>query len=250
MKHSLMAVGLLAGWFGSGISGDGLLKTETRPVSGFSCVANETPFPMNVSRGDGFVVSLNVDSNLLPLVETVVDRGCLRVSIREGTHVTSVHGSISVALPTLTGAAVAGPGSMSVRGFPSLALLDLTVGGSGSLTFDGTVSACSASLSGSGRIALSGHAERLKIAATGSGSFEAAAFRTNDLKAVLNGSGSTSVASTGDTDIALIGSGIVRAELAGGTARVHVTGSGQVHWTGPAHMDAASVSGSGRIVHD
>ena len=79
---------------------------------------------------------------------------------------------------------------------------------------------------------------------------EAAAFPVKDLKAVLIGSSTASVCANGGTDIDLTGSGIVRAELTGGTARVHVTGSGQVHWTGLAHMDSAVVSGSGRIVHD
>ena len=244
-----MAVGLLAGWLGHGISGNGILKSESRAAAGFTCVANETPFSVNVNRGDGFAVTLDVDSNLLPFVETEVEDGCLRVSIQEGVNVAAVHGAIDVVLPALTGAAVEGSGAMNVRGFPSLASLDLAVRGSGMLRFAGDVSACSTSVSGSGRMALSGRAERLKAAVEGSGALEAGDFPAKDLEVTVRGSGTASVSANGDSAIDIAGSGIVRAKLTGGTARARVRGSGQVQWTGLARMDSA-VSGSGRIVHD
>jgi putative autotransporter adhesin-like protein len=60
--------------------GNGRPATETRPLEGFGDVESKGARDVRVEHGDAFLVAVNIDANLLPLVETHVAGGTLQIS--------------------------------------------------------------------------------------------------------------------------------------------------------------------------
>jgi hypothetical protein len=77
------------GWFERAFSlnstaGSGKLQTETREVSGFQGVAVKGPMKVVLRQGTREGVAVSADDNLLPLIETTVERGMLKIGPKKG----------------------------------------------------------------------------------------------------------------------------------------------------------------------
>jgi hypothetical protein len=83
----LTALVILAGCSRPGIKGDGVIKTETRPVADFSKIAVTGHYEIQWSSGKP-ALSIAVDQNLLALVKTVVSGDTLRVDSAEKVNPT------------------------------------------------------------------------------------------------------------------------------------------------------------------
>ena len=62
------------------IHGDRHPTTETRPLERFVDVESKGALDVRVEQGDTFLVAVNIDANLLPLVGTHVAGGTLQIS--------------------------------------------------------------------------------------------------------------------------------------------------------------------------
>jgi hypothetical protein len=69
---------MIAGCSRSAIRGDGVIKTQTRPVAEFSKIEVAGSYDIQWSTGTP-ALSISVDDNLLPLVRTVVSGRTLRI---------------------------------------------------------------------------------------------------------------------------------------------------------------------------
>lgn len=212
---------------GGGTTGDGKKVTQPREVGAFSRVRLEGALDARVTVGPARAVSVTIDQNLQPLVETRVEGDTLVVSARELSW--QGDGRVDISVPALRGFAIRGSGDAAIEGGEGD--LSLSISGSGDLGWRGRAGALEAAVSGSGDMRLSGTAASVEIAVAGSGDVLA-----RDLEA-------------GRADVSVAGSGDVEVRLAGGPLRASVAGSGDVVWYGEGRVEQASAAGSGEIVH-
>ena len=212
----------------SSVRGNGEPAMEIRSLEGFVDVDSKGSLDVRVEQSDTFSIAVNIDSNLLPLVETRVVGSTLLITSDQhlSTHLPGPH--ISVKMPRVAGAYLSGSGHVAVLSVNESNPVALRLSGSGALDFDGTAPVVDVDVSGSGDVNLAGSTDRLSADLAGSGGIDAA-----NLPARAG-------------SIALSGSGNVRATI-NGPADVSVSGSGDVDLYGDVELQRSSKSGSGAI---
>src|SRR4051794_29395751 len=74
-----------AAW--SSVKGNGVKRTETRTVSGFTGIALSVPGQLEVRLGPTESVTIETDENILPLIETTVTHGSLQIRTPRGQDI-------------------------------------------------------------------------------------------------------------------------------------------------------------------
>lgn len=199
-----------------GIPGQGSGGTRTYAASGFTEIELAGSDQVDVRVGPGFSVRADGDADVLDHLKITRDGNTLRVS---RFNTSGWHGSgkarISVTLPALAGASVAGSGDMTVDRVQGQRF-EGNGAGSGHLTVNALqVEAAELSLAGSGDVKLGGSAQRLEVNIAGSGDVDASALHA------------------AQAEVSIAGSGSVRAEV-DGPAKVSIMGSGDVDLGGKA----------------
>jgi len=211
-----------------GVDGNGTRTVETRAERDFIAVDNRDALDMKVQQGDVFSVVVSIDSNLQSFVRTRVVAGTLIVDASDPIGDTVGGPHVIVTMPLLRAATLSGSGGLSVETFSQGEAVDLVLDGSGNLSFSGDVPSVVGRLAGSGDMRLRGTTETVDLGLDGSGNL-----RADDL-----------VATAGD--ISLDGSGNVAATVTG-SARLALSGSGDIDLYGGATIERSSVSGSGAV---
>jgi hypothetical protein len=246
LGSTVVAVGA-TGCLGS-VKGNGHAQTETRALTGFTKISNDTSFDVDIAQGDHFDVLVTTDDNLLPLVLTTVEGETLRIHA-DKPYSTAAQSTVRVALPSLRGVASAGSGDVTIHGISGGTALELELAGSGALSFDGTAGDLDVSISGSGTATLRGKSAKLALNVSGSGAVDAVGLLATGASVAITGSGTASLNVNGDAKINDQGSGNVRATVNGGVVDVNLLGSGTVEWSGTAREGKTNKLGSGRVVH-
>ena len=100
------------GW-GKKVTGSGVSKTETRQVSGFSGLSLGVSAKVEIRQGNNEGVTITGDDNIVPLVETVVEDGKLKVRWNERNLNTSYKElKLTVDAKTMESVSVAGSGDV------------------------------------------------------------------------------------------------------------------------------------------
>jgi len=233
MKKVVTAVFMLVlstGCFLPETLGNGTVKVDTRPFTGFTQVVNGSELKMTIVEGNSSGAVVTVDENLQALVTTNVVNGVLVVG-NIGNITPTGNSVVAVTLPELKSASLTGSGAVEVSNLTQPRALALVDTGSGALTFSGQTLALEVQLSGSGSMNLSGSASGLDASVSGSGSLQAKAFTVN-----------------GVAKLASSGSGGITATV-NGTVSFELSGSGSIDWYGTANVSGKDVSGSGRVNH-
>jgi hypothetical protein len=223
------------GWFaGERVQGNGNIAKQAREVSNFNALGLALPGTVEVRMGNTESVSIESDDNILPLVETVVEDGTLKIRpVRRNLQLDTRHLKVIVTARKLERIAVGGSGSVDAEGLRG-AKLSFDVGGSGSMTLrDIEGESVTVSLGGSGNLKATGSADKLKVSIGGSGKVSTGQLATREAVVSIGGSGqavvwarqalSVSVAGSGDVSYygepqvtkSVMGSGSVK-RLAGG----------------------------------
>lgn len=216
-------------WGGEQVQGSGRIVKQDRQVSGFSGLSLGTPGRVELRIGNSESVTVEADDNVLPLIETVVEDGVLKIRparrnlALKGTAIRVVVQARSIERLSLGGSGSIHADPLRARG------LDIDVGGSGSIRLNGVdAGTLSVSLAGSGDVeAAGGNVDKLSVSIKGSGDV--------DLGRVQAGSASVSVAGSGDAVVA------ARNRLG-----VSIAGSGDVKYYGDPQV-SKSVAGSGEV---
>ncbi len=213
----------------SGVSG-----TRSFDAAGFDSVSLSGPDNVIVQVGKAVSVKAVGDTAILDRLEIEVVDGTLRVGRKRKNGVHFNWGNdkgavVTVTLPVLAGASVAGSGDMdvdraaspkfkaSIAGSGSLKVgaletdrLDVSVAGSGNATFaGGTAGEADVSVAGSGNLDAVGVAARTAdISVAGSGGVRAAVSERADVSIV--GSGDVDIIGDAQCKVSKIGSGDVR----------------------------------------
>lgn len=142
-------IALVAGCSRPGIKGDGVIKTEDRPLSEFSKVVVSGGYQIKWSKGKAGL-NISTDQNLLPLIKTVVSGNTLKINSQDDLAPTK---SITILLSSSSLADVQLNGG---NGFKASQLsgpeLKLESTGASDITVDGSVTKLEAHLIGASRL--------------------------------------------------------------------------------------------------
>lgn len=227
-------------------------KSEQRPVQvgAFDSVELKGPDRVVVRVGGAQSVTIAGDSAVLAEMDVAVERGQLIVK-RRG-RMFNIRGdneraTVTVTVPQLASAAVAGSGEMTVDRVAG-GNFEAAVGGSGKLRIGQAQAArLDAAVGGSGALSFDQvQADSVEMAVGGSGSIEAAG-RTRSVEAAIGGSGKIRAArlESENADISVGGSGTADVH-ARGLAKVAIAGSGDAVVHGGARCETSKV-GSGTV---
>lgn len=218
--------------FANGMSGDvvqpsGSGTTRNFDVAGFTGVSLRGADDVEVKTGTAFKVTAEGDSALLDRLEIRKDGDTLRIGRKDGDWKWGGDkgAKITVTLPRLTSADVAGSGDMTVE--RAEGDFDGSIAGSGNLSIAQLAGGkADLSIAGSGDLRIAaGQASVIDASIAGSGDIDAPALKAARGDLSIAGSGNIRAQVTGEADISIVGSGNV--ELTGGAkCSVSKMGSG------------------------
>ncbi|HET9204998.1 MAG TPA: head GIN domain-containing protein, partial [Burkholderiaceae bacterium] len=224
----LMPAGATTAWAET-VVGNGKIASEVRSTGSFNAIAMNGGIELKLRQGGTPLVVVHGDSNLLPLVETVIEADrSLQLRWKRGASVRSQSPVyVEVVAPQVQAVSSAGSGAIDIDTL-KVPRLTLAFNGSGDLRAKGLATDDLAiSIAGSSDLKLAGRATRLTIEVRGSGDIDASQLRSDDVTVGIAGSG----------DVA------VHAER---TLAVSIAGSGDVVYSGSPSVQR-SVAGSGSV---
>lgn len=198
-------------WFSSDrVQGSGNVVRQARQVEHFTGLDLRMAGNVEVQLGATEGVTIETDDNLLPLIDTSVDNGTLRIRPQKRDMQLEPRTlKVIVQARTLDHLTVAGSGTISADGLHGRSL-EFDVAGSGGITashVDGE--SVSISLGGSGSLHMAGKADRLQVSVGGSGKVQAGELASREAKVSLSGSGKAQVWARETLNVSLAGSGEV-----------------------------------------
>ncbi len=190
--------------------GSGKVASEPRRVSGFTAVSLEGSGNVEIAFGASESVVVEAEDNLLPVIETVLEKSVLVIRTKPNTTIqTTKPIQVQIIMKSLDGVTILGSGNITV---PQLTgdSFAAALPGSGTITVGGTVNQVNISLSGSGNI----YCDKLKAKIA---------------MVSLNGSGNITVYANESLDATINGSGDIRYSGSPAKANTNVKGSGNIH---------------------
>ncbi len=212
-----------------GVPAQGSGGTRTFQIADFTRVELRGADDVDIRVGPGFSVRADGDAEVLDRLKISRSGDAIRIGrVRtSGFNWGDRHAKVSITMPALAGAAVAGSGDITVDRVQGQSFKGEGAG-SGSIRVDQlAVGDARFSIAGSGNVKANGQVKSLTVEIAGSGDVDA-----SGLKAEA-------------ADISVAGSGNVRAEV-NGQAKVKVMGSGDVDLSGGAKCQISKM-GSGTV---
>lgn len=192
---------------GDSVIGQGPVKEEVRPITGFNAVKIDGPVDVTYTVSTTPSVRLLAQANILPLIT---------VEVVAGQLVLATNKSFSTSAPIR--ALIAGPSPGAVR-----------VNGSGSLVGSGLAGASlQLRIAGSGNIKASGSVDTVNVLVTGSGDVDIAGMKAQSADIQIRGSGDVNAYATQSVRAQISGSGDVRIKGSPPKRNVERAGSGDV----------------------
>jgi hypothetical protein len=206
-----------------------VMTTETRSVGGFHGIALGIDAKVEVRQNATEGLTITGDGNVVPLIETRVDNGTLKIRWA-GNRSPWIDGeriSIVVSAKELDSLWVGGSGLIHAAAIKTDAL-HLNVAGSGDIVIDALdAQSAAASVDGSGTLKVAGRTDSFDASISGSGRLITSGLQSRHAKVALAGSGDASV-------------------WASETLNARVAGSGSVKYVGTPVVTVA-VAGSGTV---
>jgi hypothetical protein len=232
---SLPATPALASpWNSSDLEGNGRIKTETRKLAAFHGVSMSMPGSVEIRLGATESVTIEADDNLLPLIETVVENGTLKIrSSKRNLGFNSRHLKLVVQARTVDQLALGGSGSIDAAALKGDKIA-MHLGGSGTIKVRSIdTETLTIDLGGSGELKVAdGRAGRLSMSIAGSGNADLGRLQALSASVNIAGSGDATVAVRDHLDVAIVGSGDVN-YYGDPTVNRSVMGSGSATRQGP-----------------
>ena len=198
-------------WGGEQVQGSGRIVKQVRQVGNFNGLSLGLPGHLELRIGNSEGITIEADDNLLPLVETVVEGGTLKIRpTKRNLNLRSESIRVVVQARSIELLALGGAGSIDadpLRGRK----LDVDLGGSGTIRLKGVESDTMAvSLGGSGDLqAARGTVGKLTVSIGGSGDVDLGKVQTNSASVTIAGSGEATVWPRNELSATIAGSGDV-----------------------------------------
>ncbi len=219
---------------GSTVNGSGNIKSENRPVSGFTGLNLSLPADVELLQGNRESLIIETDDNILPLIETVVENGALNIRFKEkDSSIKTMTLKILVNIKNIDSLSISGSGHIYANTLQS-AQLKTRIAGSGDLHIKNlTADSLTISVAGSGGFSAAGKVNSIEAKIAGSGDIKASHLEARTVKISVAGSGDAAVWATQSLTASVAGSGDVTYY---GDAQVtqSVAGSGSIKRLGSA----------------
>jgi hypothetical protein len=242
MLHSFLLVLLAAvaplahaDWFyWNAFAGSGVVKSESREVGAFTGIALSLPALVEVRTGDRESVLVEADDNVLPLVETVVEGGSLKIRFRDkSAPVRTKNLKVTVTARKIESLAISGSGDIRAAAL-KVESLSAKISGSGDIRIASLdTRSVQVAISGSGDFTAAGKAESLQASIAGSGNLKAGGLDTKRAAIKIAGSGDAKIWVREALSVSVAGSGDV-AYYGDPAISQSVAGSGSLKRLGPA----------------
>jgi hypothetical protein len=194
------------------VAGNGKAASETRNTGDFHAISMSGGMALKLRQGSPASVVVHADSNLLPLIEAVVegDRS-LKLRWKRGVTVRShVPPFVEVVAPQVQAVASSGSGDIEIQTM-KVPRLSLSIRGSGDVRAkDLNTADFAISIAGSSDLKLAGQASRLTIEVSGSGNIDAGELRCDDVTVGIAGTGDAMVHASRKLVASIAGSGDIR----------------------------------------
>jgi hypothetical protein len=196
---------------GEQVQGSGAIRKQAREVAHFNALSVAVPGQVELRIGNTEGVTIETDDNLLPLVETVVEDGTLKIRpARKHLQLQTRNLKIVVQARSVERLALGGTGSIDadvLRG----GKLQFDIGGSGSIKVKGIeAETVAVTVAGSGDLkAGGGAARRLSVSIGGSGDVDLGQLQSDTASVTVAGSGEATVWARAALSMTIAGSGDV-----------------------------------------
>ena len=171
---------------GPQVTGSGKVKSETRKVGNFTKIESRGSADCKVTVGKAVGLSIQADDNILPLVETTVEKDTLIINCK-GSFSTHNPIVVTITVPNLENFNVKGSGDSLIQSLKGRSF-SAEIAGSGNIHASGQIDKASASIRGSGNVDFSNLRARQAVASI-SGSGDITIFASHALDASIRGSG-------------------------------------------------------------
>jgi hypothetical protein len=132
------------------VRGSGIVKTETRAVSGFTQVTLNLVGKLYIERGTSESLSISSDDNILPLIRSEVRNGVLTIDLDRATNLMQVNDlTYRISVKNLDGLSVNGAAEAFVSGLDSESL-DVIINGAAKVTASGKAQRQTVTINGAG----------------------------------------------------------------------------------------------------
>ncbi len=222
-----------AQWWNSSekITGNKEVTKQTRSVSNYDRISVTGMMEVQLIAGKEGRIDLEAESNLMEYIDTEVNGGHLKISVKKGYNVQpSRNYPIKLVVPFESLEALALTGSGHIRNTDVIKSRNfkVSVTGSGNMNLNLNTEVLNGSLTGSGDVKLTGRTTDLKCSVTGSGDFLAFDLKADSVDANVTGSGDIQIS--------------VKNEL-----NARVSGSGDIYYMGNPEKQNFRTTGSGKI---
>lgn len=214
-------------WWGSGVRGSGVERTETREVGKFKGVEVGGAFDVEIVSGaSDSKVELIGDDNLLEYVETDVAGGTLNIQTRKSIS-PKVKLRIRITTPDLASLRSSGASDVVLSGVKN-ERFTIETSGAGSVKAAVETNDLRIETSGAGDVRVSGKAKTLAMETSGAADIDAHELKAEKVRVEVSGAGDVSVFAAEELD-------------------VQVSGAGDVQYYGSPKVINQDVSGAGSI---
>ncbi len=226
--------GPLSFFGGERVQGNGKIVKQNRTPGHFTALATSVGGNVEIRMGANESVTVEADDNIVPLVETVVESGTLRIRpIRKDLQLDTRSMKIVVQVRELDKIALAGSGAVEAYQL-RVENLKVNVGGSGSINLrDLQSESLTVAVGGSGGLTASGNTERVQVSIGGSGQVQADRLASRTAAVSIGGSGQATVWATKSLNLSVAGSGDI-AYYGDPTVSKSIAGSGSIKRLGGA----------------
>ena len=228
------------------VEGNHDVVSETRSVPAFDRVINEGNFEVFVIQDSIYEVTVEAESNLIPLINTSVRGSALIVETHENLKNHDPM-KVYVRTPKITELSLEGSGLINGQELVSNNM-DINLSGSGNIDVGITANNVEASISGSGALHMSVSSDEVNATISGSGEMELWG-NTNRGDLHISGSGVIQAYDLVQHDCYanISGSGSMYLQVID-YLEVTISGSGNVYYHGNPQV-VTHISGSGNVIH-
>ena len=210
------------------VVGSNNIITQEKQLSAYDRIEVLGSYDVIFTDGEVGKIKIKAPDNILPLIQTEVSDGLLKIGAEKNSN--KVEEPIIIYVPVdsrLKQVDIKGSADISTEKNLETKALNVGIYGSGDARLAVNVSSLVLEVVGSGDIRVSGRAKNLSIDISGSGDVEVPKLKAEKAVIKVNGSGDVSAYVTEDVDVSIAGSGDVTVKGNPKKVKQKINGSGK-----------------------